>query len=592
MAGASRSDVAQLTHRRVQEEEGMEILGQVLDELTPETFQQGMKKLREINIRSEGHLRAVVEMVTERAIAEPKLSEVYANLCRCMLGLKVPTAGKPGVTVNFRKLLLNCCKTEFERPLVVEQDQQKHLEEGLEKTQEEVQQRSLGIVKLIGELFKLNVVSEGIIHDCIAKLLKKSKSLVTDHFNPLWSLCVLLCTTGKTLDMGKAKPRMDQYFNQMKKVIKERKTSNRICLMLQDVVDLRESNWIPRHSDPGPQTIRQICMQAIEGNLDKPFPFEKGVGGKKELLPSCQATQHPETQDSMTVLEEEDNCAGPETKSSDSVEKGSARTQKQKFTAFFGGGKNEDAELFGRVYCILDELTPQTFEPLMRQVSRMPINSELKVPKEDNWRVSVNFRKLLLNRCQREFEDNKTEKQNEMGTDYEEKEQDEAGATGLRRSLGNIKFIGELFKTKMLNEPIIHDCIVELFNTSQEECLCVLLLTVGKEIDFEIAKPRMDQYFDQMKKILKEKNMSVNTQSMLQAVVDLRERHWVPQPTDLSLDSIIDQICQEKETTRELQENTEELKKNTKELPTSTEANTEELQENPEELLKNTEGHG
>ena len=32
---------------------------------------------------------------------------------------------------------------------------------------------------------------------------------------------------------------MDQYFNQMEKIIKEKKTSSRIRFMLQDVIDLR-----------------------------------------------------------------------------------------------------------------------------------------------------------------------------------------------------------------------------------------------------------------------------------------------------------------------------------------------------------------
>ena len=33
---------------------------------------------------------------------------------------------------------------------------------------------------------------------------------------------------------------MDQYFNQMEKIIKEKKTSSRIRFMLQDVLDLRK----------------------------------------------------------------------------------------------------------------------------------------------------------------------------------------------------------------------------------------------------------------------------------------------------------------------------------------------------------------
>uniref|UniRef100_A0A3B4AJI6 Uncharacterized protein n=1 Tax=Periophthalmus magnuspinnatus TaxID=409849 RepID=A0A3B4AJI6_9GOBI len=55
---------------------------------------------------------------------------------------------------------------------------------------------------------------------------------------------------------------MDQYFNQMDKIIKERKTSSRIRFMLQDVLDLRRSNWVPRRADQGPKTIDQIHKEA------------------------------------------------------------------------------------------------------------------------------------------------------------------------------------------------------------------------------------------------------------------------------------------------------------------------------------------
>ena len=41
-------------------------------------------------------------------------------------------------------------------------------------------------------------------------------------------------------------PRMDQYFNQMEKIIKDKKTSSRIRFMLQDVLDLRRVRSILR----------------------------------------------------------------------------------------------------------------------------------------------------------------------------------------------------------------------------------------------------------------------------------------------------------------------------------------------------------
>lgn len=70
-------------------------------------------------------------------------------------------------------------------------------------------------------------------------------------------------------------------------------------------------------------------------------------------------------------------------------------------------------------------------------------------------------------------------------------ELEDAKDKARRRSLGNIKFIGELFKLKMLTETIMHDCIVKLLKNHDEEsleCLCRLLSTIGKDLDFEKAK--------------------------------------------------------------------------------------------------------
>jgi len=48
------------------------------------------------------------------------------------------------------------------------------------------------------------------------------------------------------------------------------------------------------------------------------------------------------------------------------------------------------------------------------------------------------------------------------------------------------RFIGELFKLKMLTEGIMHDCIRRLLRSRDEEsleCLCRLLTTIGCDLD-------------------------------------------------------------------------------------------------------------
>ena len=54
------------------------------------------------------------------------------------------------------------------------------------------------------------------------------------------------------------------------------------------------------------------------------------------------------------------------------------------------------------------------------------------------------------------------------------------------------RFIGELFKLRMLLPKIMHDCIVSLLKASSDEesleSLCRLLATIGRELDIEKAK--------------------------------------------------------------------------------------------------------
>uniref|UniRef100_A0AAR2ILW0 Eukaryotic translation initiation factor 4 gamma, 1a n=1 Tax=Pygocentrus nattereri TaxID=42514 RepID=A0AAR2ILW0_PYGNA len=243
----------------------------VLNKLTPQMFQQLMKQVTELTIDTEERLKGVIDLVFEKAISEPNFSVAYANMCRCLMGLKVPTTDKPGVTVNFRKLLLNRCQKEFEKDkdddeifeqkqkeldAAKEDEERQRLKEELEDAKDKARRRSLGNIKFIGELFKLKMLTEPIMHDCIVKLLKNHDE------ESLECLCRLLSTIGKDLDFEKAKPRMDQYFNQMEKIIKERKTSSRIRFMLQDVLDLRRNNWVPRRGDQGPKTIDQIHKEA------------------------------------------------------------------------------------------------------------------------------------------------------------------------------------------------------------------------------------------------------------------------------------------------------------------------------------------
>nr|XP_057935680.1 eukaryotic translation initiation factor 4 gamma 1-like isoform X2 [Doryrhamphus excisus] len=265
----------------------------ILNKLTPQKFQQLMKQVTELKIDTEERLKGVIDLTFEKAISEPDFSVAYASMCRCVMGLKVQATDKPGDTVNFRKLLLNRCQKEFEKDkddneifekkqkeleAATEEEKKQRLMEELEEAKYKARKRSLGNIKFIGELFKFNMLTEVIMHDCIVKLLKNHDE------ESLECLCRLLSTIGKDLDFEKAKPRMDQYFNQMEKIIKERKTTSRIRFMLQDVVDLRENNWVPRRGDQGPKTIDQIHKEAELEEHREQMKVQQALISKKESV--------------------------------------------------------------------------------------------------------------------------------------------------------------------------------------------------------------------------------------------------------------------------------------------------------------------
>ncbi|XP_077582198.1 eukaryotic translation initiation factor 4 gamma 3 [Stigmatopora nigra] len=243
----------------------------ILNKLTPQKFGQLMKQVTDLTIDTEERLKGVIDLVFEKAIDEPSFSVAYGNMCRCLAELKVQIADKPNTTVNFRKLLLHRCQKEFEKDKVDDvafEKKQKELDssdssterermqEELEEAKDKARRRSIGNIKFIGELFKLKMLTEAIMHDCVIKLLKNHDE------ESLECLCRLLTTIGKDLDFEKAKPRTDQYFTQMEKIVKERKVSSRIRFMLQDVIELRMHNWVSRRADQGPKTIEQIHKEA------------------------------------------------------------------------------------------------------------------------------------------------------------------------------------------------------------------------------------------------------------------------------------------------------------------------------------------
>ena len=113
-----------------------------------------------------------------------------------------------------------------------------------------------------------------------------------------------------------------------------------------------------------------------------------------------------------------------------------------------------------------------------------------------------------------------------------------------RRALGNVSFIGELYKLNMLTSKIIWACVLksvtDVDNPDEEEveALCRLLTTVGKALDIPNSSSQtkdksgvqmMDFLFDQtLHSLESNKDLPSRVRFMVKDVQDLRKDKWKP----------------------------------------------------------------
>ncbi|KAG6905644.1 hypothetical protein DXG01_001452 [Tephrocybe rancida] len=284
----------------------------LLNKLTMEKFDSMSDQIVAWVNKSENEndgktLIQVTRLVFEKATDEAIWSEMYARLCRKMMECIIPTVRDEGIATSdgkpitggqlFRKYLLNRCQEEFEHGWLMEQAvaaaaaskaaENQAIEEAAQKNgstedalysdnyyaAQKAKRRSLGLTRFIGELFKLQMLTERIVHECIKIHLG---SVDTPEEEVLASFCALMKTVGSMIDTPRAAGHMDvveeQPFGQLKDKIlgtsplMHRVRSSRLSLNenSQDVIELRECKWVNRNIVAVPATIAQIHENAYK----------------------------------------------------------------------------------------------------------------------------------------------------------------------------------------------------------------------------------------------------------------------------------------------------------------------------------------
>ena len=125
-----------------------------------------------------------------------------------------------------------------------------------------LKRRVLGNMRFIGEIFKVGLIGEKIMHSIITELLSNVENPEEEEIE---CLCRLLMTVGSILDKPEAANFWSQYIARLQWLIAQTgKLSSRIRFMLMDVVEAREKGWRGVGRDEGPKSIAQIEKESKE----------------------------------------------------------------------------------------------------------------------------------------------------------------------------------------------------------------------------------------------------------------------------------------------------------------------------------------
>lgn len=203
-------------------------------------------------------LKLVIKQIFEKATDEAHWSEMYARLCKLLLERLDPaiTETLDGKDVSggalFRKYLVGRCQFDFEAGWKAREDaanaaaaKSEEDKERLEsqKDQENAEavmlsdeyyiaqkakRRGLGLIQLIGELYKLDMLGKGVIRQCFLNLLK---NLQVPDEEDIESACKLLTTVGRSFERASPES-MEIVFSRLQIITEAENVPSRIRFMI------------------------------------------------------------------------------------------------------------------------------------------------------------------------------------------------------------------------------------------------------------------------------------------------------------------------------------------------------------------------
>lgn len=262
---------------RLSPEEVQRKVKSLLNKMTMENFDRISGQIIEIVDQSKKEkdartLRQVIELTFAKAIDEPHWSTMYSRFFLFMHTLPLSDditdegtidkeTGEPcGGLKLLRKFLLSRCQQEFERGWAGASSENNQSQVLSDEYYEAVKQkrRGLGLIRFIGELYNLGLVSSRLIQRCVTKLLMEEPTE-----DVVESLCKLMMTVAGRIVAEGGGAFIKSSLEAMVGWRTRPGFPARLRFMIMDVEDASRKGWRSKDVKEEPKTIQEIHAETL-----------------------------------------------------------------------------------------------------------------------------------------------------------------------------------------------------------------------------------------------------------------------------------------------------------------------------------------
>lgn len=276
----------------------------ILNKLTPDNFEVLLKEMSSIKMDNEAKMTNVMLLIFEKTISEPNFAPTYARFCKVLFH-EIKAENKS----LFTSSLITRIQHEFESNVNDANAKSKKLQPTMERINQcsdpakkaelraemedleyQFRRRAWGTVRFIGELFKLQSLTNDRVLNCVESLLEHGCEEKLEY------MCKLLTTVGHLLESSlpehyQLRDRIEKIFRRIQDIINRSrgtshrqqvhiKISSRVRFMMQDVLDLRLRNWDqPATHQSGQQGGRGQRHKQHDDSKDQSHSTGGGRGG-------------------------------------------------------------------------------------------------------------------------------------------------------------------------------------------------------------------------------------------------------------------------------------------------------------------------